>query len=207
MKRKDRQLVEERLALSLAVQQVPVLMIEKLVGILKERKEYRSFSGSHWELPEQGRMGRWKMLQLGHLHTIGMTTHKFWGVEYIPKPKLTGPGADLSPKDNPSKSSSKELVAACSCPFDGAGSSGSKSINDNSLLAFFPTPVVVPSVPLGILAAPSKSPFFTNLYRSIVRWILSLICFSFSTASVSSDSSSHIFWIFGCALWSAFANS
>lgn len=79
MKRMDRQLVEERLALSLAVQQVPVLMIEKLVGILKERKEYRSFSGSHWELPEQGRMGRWKMLQLGHLHTISMTTHKFWG--------------------------------------------------------------------------------------------------------------------------------
>lgn len=37
--------------------------------------------------------------------------------------------------------------------------------------------------------------------------MLSLISNSLATASVSSDSSSHIFWIFGCALRSAFASS
>lgn len=143
-------------------------MIEKLAEILKEMRECRSFSGNRWQLREKGPKERWRALQSGHLHTFSITTHTSLR-EYIPKPKLTGPGADLSPNDNPSKSSSKELVAACSCPFEGIDSSGSKSINESSLLAFFPTPVVVPSVPLGILAAPSKSPFLTNLYRSIVR--------------------------------------
>jgi hypothetical protein len=67
MKRMDQLPAAEMLALWLAVPQVPVWMIEKLVEILKGRKEYHSFSGSRWELPAQGRMGRWKALQWGHL--------------------------------------------------------------------------------------------------------------------------------------------
>lgn len=63
MKRMDRQLVEESLALWIEVQRVQGWMIEKLVEIQKEMKEYRSFSGTRWKLPEQERMGRWRMLQ------------------------------------------------------------------------------------------------------------------------------------------------
>lgn len=63
MKRMDRQLVEESLALWIEVQRVQGWMIEKLVEIQKKMKEYRSFSGRRWELPEQERMGRWRMLQ------------------------------------------------------------------------------------------------------------------------------------------------
>lgn len=55
------------------------------------------------------------------------------------------------------------------------GGSGSKSIRESSLLALVDTPVVVPSVPFGMRDAASKSPFLVNLYRSIVRCMLSLI--------------------------------
>lgn len=126
-------------------------------------------------------------------------------------PKEIPPEGTWSSNDSPSKSFSNELppwagVACCDPPALGLGS-GSKSIKDNSLFAFLDTPVVVPSVPFGIRAAPSTSPFLTNLYRSIVRWMLSLISNNLRTASASSDSSSHIFWIFGWALMSAFASS
>lgn len=115
----------------------------------------------------------------------------------IPNPRLTGPGAGRSWKDKPRRSSSREVLPGAAVLPSVAPplelGSGSKSIRENSLLAFFDTPVVVPSVPLGMLAAPSKSPFLTSLYRSIVLLMLSLITLSFSTASVSSDSSSIIF--------------
>lgn len=55
--------MEGKSALSFAVQRVPVWTIEKLVGMLKERKECHSFSGSCWELLGQERVERWKMLQ------------------------------------------------------------------------------------------------------------------------------------------------
>lgn len=101
-------------------------------------------------------------------------------------------------------SSSDPLLVACPI---GAGGSGSKSISDNSFAAFLPTPVVVPKVPAAIWLAAVTFPTFINLYLSMVRWILSLISSSFATASASSDSSSHIFCILGCALCSAPANS
>ena len=75
-----------------------------------------------------------------------------------------------------------------------------KSIRESSLSAVLPTPVEVPRVPFGIFEAASRSPFFINLYLSMVRCMLSLISSNFATASESSDSSSHIFCIFGCAL-------
>lgn len=124
--------------------------------------------------------------------------------------EIPPPGAGpSSPRESPRRSFSNAFPPSDdgpALPFELAGS-GSKSINENSLLAFLETPVVVPRVPLGILDAASKSPFRTCLYRSIVRCMLSLISSNLWTASGSSDSSSHIFWILGCALCRALASS
>ena len=118
----------------------------------------------------------------------------------------------LSCIDSPSRSSSRESVFDALPPFVlmlgvDDGSSPPKSMSDNSLSAFLLTPVDVPKVPFGIFEAASISPCLINLYLSIVRWILSLISRSLLTASASSDSSSHIFWILGCALCKALARS
>ena len=83
-------------------------------------------------------------------------------------------------------------------PLPGPVTTGSES----SFAAFTVTVAVCDGAgpPAATLAAPSISPFFISLYLSTVRCMLSLISKSFATASWSSDSSSHIFWIFGCAL-------
>ena len=123
----------------------------------------------------------------------------------------------LSPRESPIKSFSKEGPRACAeASAAAAAAAGSlekpvseaavssadpKSISESSLSGPFLTPApLVPSVPLGMRDAPSTSPDLTRRYRSRVRWMLSLISNSFATASWSSDSSSHIFWILGCAL-------
>lgn len=107
-------------------------------------------------------------------------------------PPVSGAGSSI---DRPSRSFSNELAcgAAVALPLEPGLGSGSKSIRDSSLFAFFETPVVVPRVPFGILDAASWSPFWISLYRSMVRCMLSLISNSLLTASGSSDSSSHIF--------------
>lgn len=139
-------------------------------------------------------------------------------------PREIAPEAGASPRDKPRRSSS---TVVCLPEVGGAGSSRrdppcagcagadvcscvgseSKSINDSSLAAFLPTPVVVPSVPLGMLFAAVTLPFFISLYLSMVRCMLSLISNNLFTASASSDSSSHIFWILGWALCRALASS
>ena len=57
------------------------------------------------------------------------------------------------PNERPSRSFSKELPpwdGPASLPLEPSSGSGSKSIRESSLFAFVDTPVVVPSVPLGI---------------------------------------------------------
>lgn len=139
-------------------------------------------------------------------------------------PSEMAPEEDVPPKDKPRRSSStavclpelEEVVSSSRDPFwavcavaDGCScaGSGSKSINESSFAAFLLTPVEVPSVPFGILFAAVTLPAFISLYRSMVLWMLSLISNNLLTASASSDSSSHIFWIFGWALCRAFASS
>lgn len=80
----------------------------------------------------------------------------------IPPPR-TGPS---SPRESPRRSFSNALPPwdeDSPLPLELGAGSGSKSINESSLFAFFETPVVVPKVPLGILDAASKSPFRTSL--------------------------------------------
>ena len=122
----------------------------------------------------------------------------------------------LSPSDRPIKSFSSDesvcapIFAPAGAPDVGADelSAGPKSMSDSSFPGPLDTPApLLPSVPLGIRDAAATSPVLTSLYRSIVLCMLSLISNSFATASWSSDSSSHIFWIFGCALANAFDSS
>jgi hypothetical protein len=181
-----------------------------------------------WENPGTGvddLDGGWDKLNEPRISKLGWNALEFWGIwgfggpwgigglavmmlvnglqnslENILGPSEIPPEGSGSSMDNPSKSFSRELEP-CGCsalPLELG--SGSKSIRDSSLLAFLDTPVVVPKVPLGIFDAASWSPFFTSLYRWIVRCMLSLISSNLCTASGSSDSSSHIFWILGCAL-------
>ena len=98
--------------------------------------------------------------------------------------------------------------AAVELPAAASGSaSASKSMRDSSPAAEVDAPPSGNGAPCAIFAAPSTSPFFSSLYLSAVRCMLSLMLSNLATASWSSDSSSHIFWILGCALCSAAASS
>ena len=116
------------------------------------------------------------------------------GVEALPEPPIDRPRRSSSTVvcDDTLSSSNDEPVG---CEVDAAAGlgSGSKSMSESSFAALRPTPVVVPSVPLGMLFAAVTLPAFMSLYLSIVLCMLSLISRSLCTASASSDSSSHIF--------------
>jgi hypothetical protein len=142
-------------------------------------------------------------------------------IPWLPVPSDIIPCPGPGSRERPNRSSSTLVLPADAVvdapasnkePSEGAlwsscGGSGSKSINDNSLAAFLPTPVLVPRVPAAILLASSTLPAFMRRYLSMVRCMLSLISRSLDTASASSDSSSHIFWILGWALAKADTSS